>query len=292
MRGKVNAVKVSGRVLKAGDIVLKKRSSKSHKGDNGKVLLVGGSVEYVGAIVLAGMAAYRSGVDLAVVAAPEKIAFAVNFWPDFITAKFKGGFFRESHVKKIVRMSGEFDVLLVGNGLGLRAETKSFAKKVVAGSGCIKVVDADAIKSIRLQDAENSIITPHRAEFGILLKNSGIRAGRLNLQQMIAAARRIIGSNVILLKARSGSVTGIIFSKDKIAYNTAGNAGMTVAGSGDVLAGLCAGLAAQGNSLFMSACAAAYVNGLSGDLLYREYGYGFTATDLADKVAFVLKRWA
>ncbi len=278
--------------LSAKDIVLKKRSSKSHKGDNGKVLLVGGSVEYVGAIVLAGMAAYRSGVDLVVVAAPEKIALAINFWPDFITAKFKGSCFKESHADEIIRMSKEFDVLLVGNGLGLRRETKSFAKKVVKSLSCVKVIDADAIKSIRLQDAENSIITPHRAEFDFLLGNSGIKAGHMSLQEKIAAAKKIIGNNVILLKVRSGSVTGIVFSKDKIAYNTVGNAGMTAAGTGDVLAGLCAGLAAQGNSLFASACAAAYVNGCAGDLLFREYGYGFTATDLADKISFVLKRWA
>lgn len=280
------------KALKEGDIVLKKRKSESHKGDNGKVLVVGGSVEYVGAVVLAGMAAYRSGVDLVVIAAPEKIALTLNFWPDFITTKFRGSFFKESHANEIIRMGKEFDVLLVGNGLGLRQETKSFAKKVVKSLNCVNVVDADAIKSIRLQDAANSIITPHMAEFDVLLGNSGIKAGHMSLKEKIAAAKKIIGNNVILLKARSGQITGIVFSKDKTAYNTTGNAGMTSGGTGDVLAGLCAGLAAQGNGLFASACAAAYVNGCAGDLLYREYGYGFTATDLADKVAFVLKRWA
>ncbi|MBI2142069.1 NAD(P)H-hydrate dehydratase [Candidatus Woesearchaeota archaeon] len=277
--------------LKAGNIVLKKRSSESHKGDNGKVLVVGGSIEYVGAIVLAGMAAYRSGVDLVVVAAPERIASAVNFWPDFITARFKGGYFRKSHAREIISMSKKFDVLLVGNGLGLRKETRMFAKKVVAGSSCKKVIDADAIKSIRLQDAANSIITPHMAEFDILLGNSGIETIGVSLSEKIAAAKKMLGSNVILLKVRKGAITGIVISKDKTACNTTGNAGMTAAGTGDVLAGLCAGLAAQHNSLFVSACAAAYVNGLAGDLLYREYGYGFTATDLADRAAFVLKRW-
>ena len=277
-------------IIAAKDIILKKRSSGSHKGDNGRVFAVGGSMEYVGAIMLAGMASYRSGADLVVVAAPEKIALAINVWPDFVTAKLKGSFLEERHTMEIIRESGKYDVLLIGNGIGMRKTTKSFVKKVVAGCICKKVIDADAIKSIRIQGASNSIITPHRAEFDILLRNSGIKIRRMSLQEKIAAAKRIMGSNVILLKVRTGKITGIIFSKDRTAYNTTGNAGMTVAGTGDVLAGLCAGLVAQKNELFMSACAAAYVNGYAGDLLYKEYGYGFTATDLADRAAFVLKR--
>ena len=267
------------------DLHLIKRKSASHKGDNGRLLAVGGSIDYVGAILLAGMAAYRSGVDLVVIAAPEKIAIAINAWPDFVTEKFRGAYFSERNAGRIARESRGFDALLVGNGIGLRAGTKKFARRLVAGCGCKKIIDADAIKSIRLQDVKNSVITPHRREFQILMENSGVNAS--NEKRAISAARKLIGNNVILLKGK----TDVIISKGRVAFNTTGNPGMTKAGTGDVLAGLCAGLAAQGNELFESACAAAYINGYAGDLLYRDYGYGFTATDLADKIGCVMKRW-
>ncbi len=271
------------KAITAKDIRLKKRRQDSHKGENGKVLEIGGSIDYAGAIILAGMSAYRTGVDQVVIAAPEKIALAINAWPDFITLKFKGDHFKKQDAEKIARICKDYDSMLIGNGLGMRTETREFAKSVIKKCKCKKIIDADAIKSIRLQDAENSIITPHKKEFGILLENSGIKEKDLKMQ--ISAARKIIGNNIILLKGK----TDIIFSREKIAFNKTGNAGMTSGGTGDVLAGVCAGLVAQGNGLYESACAAAYINGYAGDLLYEEYGYGFTATDLADKIAFILK---
>lgn len=230
------------------------------------------------------MAAFRSGADIVVVAAPEKIALALNFWPDFITLKLKGSHLGKTHSKRIIEASKRFDALLVGNGMGTRRESMDFAVKVTRGSGCKKIIDADAIRSIRLQDVNNSIITPHMEELEVLLRNSGVR--KAGLQGKISQAKRILGDNVILLKGK----TDYIISKNRTETNNTGNAGMTVGGTGDVLAGVCAGLVAQGNSLFNSACAAAYINGYAGYLLYRKYGYGYTATDLVDKIAEILKK--
>ncbi|MEK6808840.1 MAG: NAD(P)H-hydrate dehydratase, partial [Nanoarchaeota archaeon] len=60
------------------DILLPKRNSNSKKGDNGRVLVIGGSKDYVGAVVLAGLSALRSGCDWVTVITPEKVAFAIN----------------------------------------------------------------------------------------------------------------------------------------------------------------------------------------------------------------------
>ena len=76
----------------------------------------------------------------------------------------------------------------------------------------------------------------------------------------------------------------------KTYYNKTGNAGMTKGGTGDVLAGLCAGLLAQEKDLFKAACAAAYANGKAGNLLLKKYGWGFTASDLIEKLPTILKR--
>ncbi len=266
------------RLITSADVKLKPRRLDSHKGENGRILVVAGSIDYVGAAYLAGMAAFRSGADAVVVAAPSNVAWAINcLSPDFITRKFRGDFFTAAAAGEVVRMSKGFDVTLIGNGIGRSAETLKFAAAVCQKINGFKVIDADAIAAVRLQDVHNAIFTPHHAEYDLLLRNSGCRD---NIVQ------KAVGSNVILLK---GKIDKIV-AKDKIAYNKTGNAGMTVGGTGDALAGLCAGLLAQGKDLFNAACAAAYVNGRAGDLLLRKYGYGFTASDLIEKLPVVLKQ--
>ncbi len=257
---------------------LPKRNTKSHKGQNGKVLVIGGSIEYVGAVALAGLAALRSGVDLAVVAAPEKVGWAVNaLSPDLIVKKYKGDDFCASRAKDILKFEKRFDVVLIGNGIGMHA--KAFVKKYIKETKKPSVIDADAIKHIRLQDVNNAIITPHNREFRILLKNS-----RLNEKNF----RKHLKNNIILLK---GAVDKII-SKNKIMLNKTGNAGMTKGGTGDVLAGLCAGYLAQTKNLFQSACNAAYINGLVGDiLLKKKKGYTYLASDMVEEIKRInLKR--
>jgi len=257
---------------------LKPRKPDSHKGKNGRVLVVAGSIDYVGAAYLAGMAAFRAGVDAVVVAAPDKVSWAINcLSPDFITKKFRGDFFTAAAAAEIVKMSKGFDVTLVGNGLGKNAGTLKFAAAVCTKIKGLKVIDADAIAAVRLQDVRNAVFTPHHAEYDLLLRNSGCNDSNV---------QKAVDSNVILLK---GKIDKII-AKDKIAYNKTGNPGMTVGGTGDVLAGLTAGLLAQEKDLFKAACAAAYVNGKAGDLLLKKYGYGFTANDLVEKLPVVLKR--
>ena len=249
---------------------LRERKGSSHKGDNGRVLVVAGSDDFVGAAYLCSMAAFRSGVDNVTVVAPEGVAWALNCMsPDLITVKVNGGFFTPASAKRVIALSKNFDAVLVGNGFGLRDSTRKFAAAVVSGVECFKVVDADAIKSVRLQEISNAILTPHKKEFEILLGNSGCSEHDL---------RDKIGDNVVIVK---GAVDRIV-SKGRIAFNKTGNAGMTVSGTGDVLAGLAAGILAQEKDLWRSACAAAYVNGLIGDVLFRKFGYGFVASDMLE----------
>src|SRR3989344_820546 len=253
-------------------IKLRKRRKDSHKGENGRVLFVGGSIDYVGAVYLAGMAAFRSGVDNVTIAAPEKAAWALNcLSPDFITVKIKGEYFRTAAAKKIIGLAKNFDVVVIGNGIGVRNETKKFAAAVIKKVKALKVIDADAIKSIRLQDVSNAVITPNKKEFEILLRNSN--CSEKNIQ-------KIIGNNVIIVKAAVDK----IISKNKTALNRTGHAGMTVSGTGDVLAGLVAGILAQEKDLWKAAVAAAYINGKIGQKLSKRFGYGFTASDMLDLI--------
>ncbi len=253
------------------DIKLPKRTSSSHKGDNGKVLIIGGSKEYVGAVALAGLAALRSGVDWVTIAAPEKVGYAINaLSPDLVVKKYKGDDFCASRAKDILKLEKDFNAVLIGNGIGMHC--KAFVKKYTSKTKKPLVIDADALKHIKLQDVKNAILTPHHREFKILLKNS-----KLNEKNF----KKHLRNNIILLK---GKVDQII-SNTKTYHNKTGNAGMTKAGTGDVLAGLCVGFLGQGLSLEQSAINAAYFNGLAGDiLLKKKKGFTYLASDLVEEI--------
>ena len=287
------------RYITKKDIKLPKRKLESHKGNNGRLLIIGGSVDYIGAVILAGMAAFRSGVDIITIAAPEKVAWAINtFSPDFITRKFNGDFFASKHSDKIIRLSNDFDSVLIGNGLGLRKQTMKFSKKIIKNIEKPKVIDADAIKALGFE-VNNSIITPHENELRIFLDNNlkdkeiieKIFSKKINHEKRAKNLQSVLKNfleknNVILLKGK----TDIIISKDKIKFNKTGNAGMSVAGTGDVLAGLTAGFLAQTKNLFDSACSAAFINGIIGDYLLKKKGYGFIASDFINEIPLFIKK--
>jgi len=262
--------------VKKSDIKLKKRKKTSHKGENGEALIIGGNEDYVGCLALAGLAALRTGIDWVTIAAPEKVGWALHaLSPDLVVKKFKGGHFTDSHVDDIVSLSKNFDAVLIGNGIGLKSV--SFVKKAVQRINKPIVIDADGVKAIRLQDARDAILTPHKKEFKLLLRNSGIKENQL---------QKSINDNVILLK---GPIDRVI-SKNRIKYNRTGNEGMTVGGTGDVLAGLAVGFLSQGYSKFDSACWAAYINGMLGDRLKKKKGYSFIASDLVEDLKKVMKQ--
>lgn len=276
------------------DIKLPKRREESHKGDNGLVLVVGGSKDFIGAVTLAGLAALRSGADLVKVVAPEKVAWVINAYsPDLVTVKLKGSYFNLNHFGLVKKSMEKFDVLLIGNGVSLNNETKKFCQKTIKNIKKLKVIDADAIKSISIDDAENSIITPHSKELEYFLINSRIKHSiikKINNEKNIIKKSKLIKkttqkflnkNNIILLK---GKVDAII-SKNKIFYNKTGNAGMTKGGTGDILAGLCAGFLAQSKDLVQSAINAAYFNGLIGDILMKKKkGFTYLASDMVEEI--------
>lgn len=246
------------------------RKKTSHKGENGVVLAVGGSKEYVGAIALAGISALRAGADLCIVAAPEKVAWAVNaLYADLITKKLKGEYLSINHLKELHKLIKKADVILIGSGLGNKSD--AFVKKIVKAKKQF-VIDADAIKAIRLQDVNNAVITPHAKEFEILLENSNLNKNNF---------RKKLKNNVILLK---GHVDQVISAK-KVVKVKGGNPGMTKGGTGDVLAGMCAGFLAQTKDLFKSAVTASKINKKIGDILLKsKKGYYYLASDMAEEI--------
>ncbi|HIH12203.1 MAG: YjeF-like protein family sugar kinase [archaeon GW2011_AR9] len=274
---------------------LMERKKTSHKGENGYALIIGGSTEYVGAVTLAGLGALRAGCDSVTIATVEKVAWAINrYSPDLITTKLRGNSLSVKEAKELVKYADRFDAVLIGNGITLKAD--KFCHYFIRKCQKPKVIDADALKTLSFRDFSNSILTPHERELELMLINSGkdFLLPKLKESNVKEKAEILQGNlryflqndNVLLVKGP----TDIIISRNKIAYNRTGNQGMTKAGTGDVLAGLCVGFLAKSQDLFKSAVAASYINGFIADqLLKKKKGYAFIASDIIDDLAKVNK---
>jgi NAD(P)H-hydrate epimerase len=266
--------------------LLKKRETWSHKGDHGKVLVIGGSRDYIGAPALAALAALRTGIDLSIVAAPEQVAWTINTYsPDLITKKFEGDFFNWDNVKDVIDYceDGNFNAVLIGPGLGLEPNTMDFVKEIVERIQLPKVIDADALKALKDAEIRNAILTPHKAEFYALTEEQLPDDFDKKVKIVKNFAKE---DKIILLKGH----TDIITNSYEVKLNHTGNPGMTVGGTGDVLAGLCLGFLAQTRDLLDSAYAAAYLNGKIGDYLLRKKRYGFAASDMIELIPIIKKK--
>lgn len=249
---------------------------KDKKGDNGKVLVIGGSTDYIGAPYLAGMAALRTGCDIVTIAAPKEVAWTINSYsPDIITKKLEGSFISQKHTEELIQLANNFDVVVIGNGIGTRKETQYFVKEFILNCPKPKIIDADAIKLLKgdVTNINNAILTPHEYEFYLLTdeKLSGTPEKKSEIIKLYSKYRR-----VILLKGK----TDIIVENNNIEYNKTGTPAMTIGGTGDVLAGICASLLSQTKDFFGSAKNAAYLNGKAGEYLEKKKGTGFTASDI------------
>jgi hydroxyethylthiazole kinase-like uncharacterized protein yjeF len=277
-------IKISRKILKE---IYPERKSQAHKYDFGHLLIIGGSKIYSGSPALAGLAAYRSGVDLVTIVAPERAAnIAASFTPDLITYPLAGNWLSKEHLSELLDLSKT--AVLIGNGLSKKPETLEAVKEYLKKIELPAVIDADAIQAVA-QEKEilanrNFIITPHLHEFFVLTGREIIKenlAQRINLVKEMSAQFK----TTILLKAE----IDIISDGKTTALNETGNPYMTVGGTGDTLAGICGSLLAQGIDPFKAACAAAYINGRAGDLAASKLKQSLIASDLIPAINQIVR---
>ena len=269
-----------------GDLLrIPSRSPESHKGENGRVVVIGGSHHYSGAPALAAISALRAGADVVTVAAPGSAASAIkSIAPDLIVRKLEGKYIGPGSLGELLELAENADSVLVGCGAGRHQSTSETFRELIGAlqeMGKPLVLDADALRLIdysHVTDYSDLTVTPHMGEFREFFKlRSEIYA---DFSERVAAfssvSSRIRGT--VLLK---GPVD-MIFQGDRFRLNRTGCQGMTVGGTGDCLAGLTAGLCAMGLSSFDSASLAAFINGKAGELAMEKYGTGFLASDVHD----------
>jgi hydroxyethylthiazole kinase-like uncharacterized protein yjeF len=274
-----------------GDVLLvaKPRPSESHKGDFGRLLIVGGSETFSGAPTLVAQAALRTGVDLAYVAAPEKTAQAISsLSPDLITIKLEGEHLNPSNMDTLEPHIKACDAVVVGPGLGLHPETKNAVKGIVESvekSGKPLLLDADGLKAFakfKRRVGVPLVVTPHAGEYAILTGKKPPDS----LSERAMDVRRTaesLGATVLL----KGPVD-VISDGRRFKLNFTGNPGMTVGGTGDVLSGVAGALLAQKVDYFEAAVAAAFVNGAAGDFVFEELGPHMVATDIIQRLPGIL----
>ncbi|OGJ49339.1 NAD(P)H-hydrate dehydratase [Candidatus Peregrinibacteria bacterium RIFOXYB2_FULL_32_7] len=263
------------------------RDNDSHKGDNGRVCVIGGSIDYYGAPIFAAMGAVYSGADLVYMFVPESnFDCSRSFYPDYIVRKFSGDFLTEKDLEKIINLANKCDSVVVGPGLGDKAETLKALIKLIAKIEKPLIIDADALKVIHnVKLPYQTLITPHRGEFEKVC-NAQFPNDLDHQIELVKKTAQILDLQ-ILVKGQND----IICKPDEEYFiNNTGNPGMTVGGSGDVLAGFIAGLNAQGATLFESACIASFCLGVAGDSLESQKGFAYSATDLALEIPYVMKR--
>ena len=267
-----------------------RRSPDAHKGQFGRLIVIGGSDVFTGAPTFVGLAAYRTGTDLVFVAAPERTAQAISaISPNLMTIKLPGTNLAPTHIRILREHLEKATAVAIGPGLGLDRQTVSAIRRIVLLVRQLKkplLLDADALKAlgvIREKMFDNStVVTPHAGEFQAISGKPPSRDMSVRSHDVKALASR--SGAVVLLKGH----TDIISDGERVKLNDTGNPGMTVGGTGDVLSGIVSGLMAQGVGGFRAAVAGAFVNGAAGDLAQEQYGYHLTPTDLLDHIAKVL----
>ncbi len=277
-------------------VLYPKPKTDSHKGDNGRVLIIGGG-PYNGAPLLSGLASLRSGADLTTLLTPQRTYDAVkSYSPDLICIDLASTtHLRKEDIDAIKPYLKANHAILVGPGLGNHPETQEALKrlipKILAEEKAL-IIDADGIQilgellksgTIDANHKGSITVTPHHKEYEKLTGKKLPEELEKQTEQLASFAQKHCLS--ILLKGP----TDILTNGETCKYNTIHNPAMTVGGTGDVLAGIIAALQSKNCTPFDSIRIAAYLNGTAGNAAFEHNSYGMSATDLIDKIPHILK---
>jgi len=267
---------------------IRPRKSNSRKGDNGKVLVVGGSYMYHGAPILSSLAALRTGCDLVYTAVPKVNAQATRAASaDLIVIPLADSKLTRGSVNKLLgQIPAGIDSATIGMGLAvqdieaLKLLVKSLIERDVRLS-----LDASALRKeiLPIIKAKNVLVTPHASEFERLFgeKIPDNKKTRISIVEKHAKKNSI----TILLKG----MDDIITDGTKTLINSKKTPAMTVGGTGDVLSGIAASMLSQNRDVIEAAASAAFVNGQAGKIVQKNLGMHMVATDLIDALPLISK---
>ena len=268
--------------------VIKKRPSDSHKGNYGRILLIGGSENYGGAIIMAAEGALNSGAGLISVA-----THAVNL--DALHARDPEIMFVDWRDRNLVKLIPQMDVIVCGPGLGVGSVAHTIMTILTQSISAKQtlILDANALTFIGQepelipQTAGLVVITPHQMEWQRL---SQIRIPYQTDSANADALKRIFPTQNAILVLKSNHTH--VYSKSELAFvNPIGNPGMATGGMGDTLAGIIGGFTAQFGGNLNSVLAAVYIHSLAGDQLAKN-NYVVRPTEISALLPKLMRHYA
>jgi NAD(P)H-hydrate epimerase len=264
------------------------RKASSRKGDNGKIMVLGGNYLYHGAPILSSIAALRSGTDLVYTCVPKiNVESTRAYSPNLIVIPLVDVKLTRGSVQKLLGIIPvDLDSATIGMGLGIQDKEAlkilviSLLDRAVMISLDASALIPEILDSIR---GKKVVVTPHAGEFRRLF-------GEMppdNVKQRSSMVEKYAKEHdvTVLLKGP----TDIISDGKNTYLNPKNIAAMTVGGTGDVLSGVVAAMLSKNKNPVQAASAAAFVNGKAGFLAQKKYGLHIVATDLLDFIPFVIK---
>lgn len=254
-----------------------KREADTHKGNFGTLLVIAGSFPMRGAAAFAALGALRTGAGLVRIASTEKcIDTAAALVPEAtyieLEADDYGYMLYDPNKNILLDAMKSATAIVMGCGMGVTQDTIELTKFVAENAECPLIIDADGINCIAsdidilMKKKTDIIITPHPGEMARLLSCD---TAAINQNRMITAEKYAEKFDVTVVLKGAGTV---IANSRMTAANHTGNSGMSCGGCGDILAGIIGSIAAQGCSVFDSACAGVYMHGLAGDAAAAKFG--------------------
>ena len=274
------------------------RKAGGHKGNFGKVLIIAGSEDYPGAGIMAANGALRSGVGIVTLALPDCLKGALPFHisPEIILRYLpsEGGGFGFS-LSQAVGICSDYDAILVGCGWGKSSSRLECLKHISSACNSSLILDADALNLIAENEAyeiidkskAKTLITPHIGEFTRLLRQSFLD---LELQNRLKLAKEFAEYHKTIVVQKSALTIVTNSEEDFVCYQP--NSGLAKGGSGDLLAGLIAGIIAskQCKDILSAAVLGVHLHSQAGLLAKNVYTEcGMTISDVAD---YIPMAWA
>ena len=283
-----------------GDLIqaLKKRSKTSKKGDYGKLLTIGGSNQYHGAISFASLAAVELGIDLIQCYVPQSVASSIRTQsPNLIVHAGQGQNLIPKDIENLENLIQWADAIVVGPGMGRSPESGRFFQDILPLLQEKKTVfDADGLYWLsQLPNEQRMILNPY---YHILTPHEGELSRFISLENL-PTYDHLLKRGEFLVE-NSKSLHSILLFKGMLDYvinpetlniriNRTGTSAMSVGGTGDILAGLVGAFLALGNTTEESACAAIYLNGRLGEYVSEQFDRRIKATDMIENIRLLLR---
>ena len=269
-----------------------KREKNSHKGNYGKIGIIGGSSGMAGSVFMSSMASMRTGAGLSYIIAPQSISKILQIKANEQIIKeidCTNFYYNNKIISQILDEVKNLDVLVIGPGMGKGSNLNKLIYEIIKNTSMPILIDADGLNALSedlsiLNTDNNIILKPHIGEFSRLthLSIAEIKKDKRRLAEEFARDHNLI----LVLK----SDETIVADGENTYINKIGNPGMATAGSGDVLTGIIAALINR-IDIYNAAKLGVYLHSLAGDIAKERFGEdSLISTDLIDCLPYAIKR--